>query len=99
MEWKFLDSMDTAVLADIQCLKFSQPIIYVSHDTSDGMWQFIGPDFNGDSSRAMLVSLSSIVQSDSSVEELFDLPPGWIAKRKSRNHPWRRSPHPLLSVE
>jgi hypothetical protein len=68
-----------------------KPIVYVSHDSEDGMWQFHdGSDVEMDD--AMVVSLKSMVDLDSTIAELHDLPLGWIAWRNAKDGAWQRQP-------
>ena len=39
----------------------------------------------------MLVALHTIVEHDSTVSELADLSPGWVARRENVGGPWRKS--------
>lgn len=41
MEFPFYDSPDTATIICCHILKRQAPILYVSHDEDDGMWQFL----------------------------------------------------------
>ncbi|NMC59991.1 MAG: hypothetical protein GYA51_11530 [Candidatus Methanofastidiosa archaeon] len=66
------------------------PILYVSHDKDDGAWQFQHGG-NVDIEDAMLVSLAKIVDLDNTINELFDLPLGWIAIRSNGTEPWKWS--------
>ncbi|MDX1929199.1 MAG: DUF4262 domain-containing protein [Pirellulaceae bacterium] len=88
--WKFADSPDTACFTSNFVLKGS-PITRVYHDF-DGDWQFHG-DQDPDQVKPKLVCLSCIVEIDDSIEELQDLPFGWMAERKSPKHKWKRSRH------
>jgi hypothetical protein len=51
------------------------PILYVTHDEEDGMWQFLD---GGDASEedARILSLKEIVAIDPSLAQLADLPLG-----------------------
>jgi hypothetical protein len=72
---------------DIAC--GAKPILLVSHDFEDGMWEFLdGEDV--DENNAYVVSLDEIIQIDSSITILHDLPLGWIAYRKDCNDSWIR---------
>jgi len=37
--------------------------------------------------------MRAVVEIDPSLRSIADLPPGWIAWRKSRSDPWVREPH------
>ena len=41
MEFPFYDSPDTATIICCHILERQAPILYVSHDEDDGMWQFL----------------------------------------------------------
>ena len=41
MEFPFYDSPDTATIICCHILKRQAPILYVSHDEDNGMWQFL----------------------------------------------------------
>jgi hypothetical protein len=68
------------------------PILLVTHDAEDHGWQFLGSD-GADEADAAVVALEEIVQLDSSVLEVADLPPGFSAWRESKSAPWQRSGH------
>jgi hypothetical protein len=89
-EWPFADPRNVAVLTTRSIVELGAPILRVSHDEEDGMWQFhsgegVSPD------QAMVVSLGQIAALDPSVFELADLPLGFIADRNSNVGRWVRS--------
>ncbi len=88
--WRFADSPDTMCFTSNYVLKGS-PITRVYHDF-EGDWQFHG-DQDTDRVKPKVVCLSCIVEMDSSIEELQDLPYGWMAERKSPKHKWKRLKH------
>ncbi len=65
------------------------PIVYVSHDEDDHGWQFHGAQ-PAQMQYAMLVALKEVIDIDSTVCEIADIPPGWIAHRKSVGDEWTR---------
>jgi hypothetical protein len=88
--WPFADLPNVATITVRQITSRQQPILLVCHDEEDGSWQFLtGGAFN--MADAMVVALKEIVQLDSSVSELSDLPLGWQASRASPKHAWIRS--------
>jgi hypothetical protein len=93
-KWKFEDPENVAVFTSHRILRGEDWIHYVTHDEDDGAWQFhpsSGPTPEGE---AAVVSLRSIVERDSSVEELWNLPVGTHAWRDSVNAPWQRARKP-----
>jgi hypothetical protein len=88
-EWPFEDPENVATLTVRQVVRGGQPILLVTHDSDDGMWQFLtgGPVEEAD---AMIVSLREVYRLDPSVGELADLPLGWQAERLAVGRPWRR---------
>lgn len=88
-KWKFTDVENTAVFTTRQVVNQGMPILYVSHDEDDGAWQFHhGGNVNIED--AMIVSLEMMISLDNTLNELFDLPLGWIATRKSINDYWNK---------
>jgi len=72
-----------------QVMDGRQPILLVSHDADDGMWQFLtGGEVQ--MADAMVVALEEVHSLDPSVGELADLPLGWQAWRSAVGNPWQR---------
>ncbi|MFL0269324.1 hypothetical protein [Candidatus Clostridium radicumherbarum] len=88
-KWKFSDAENTAVFTTRQVVNESVPILYVSHDEDDGAWQFHHGS-NVSIEDAIIVSLEMMVSLDDTLNQLFDLPLGWIATRKSINDFWNK---------
>jgi hypothetical protein len=87
--WPFQDPKNVAVFTTKQVVKDRKPILFVTHDTDDGAWQF----HSGDVARSediMILALSEIVEIDPSITELADLPLGYKASRNSPSDSWRR---------
>jgi hypothetical protein len=88
--WPFDDPENVVTMTVRQITHGGQPILLVSHDADDGMWQFLTgePVKMAD---AMLVSLREVYRIDPSISELADLPLGWTAERSAVGQPWRRT--------
>jgi hypothetical protein len=88
-DWPFDDPENVVTMTVRQITHSGQPILLVSHDADDGMWQFLtgGPFEMAD---AMLVSLREVYRIDPSIVELADLPLGWQASRSAVGKPWQR---------
>jgi hypothetical protein len=90
--WSFHDPPNLAVITLSQIIELGHPILYVSHDSDDGGWQFLhGGDVQMQDAR--VVALREIVERDPTLLELADLPLGWYAWRSSVSEPWIRVPH------
>ena len=90
-EWPFSDPPDAATLTLRQITDHGKPILHVSHDADDGMWQFLdGDEVSMDD--AVVVLLENVVALDPTVADLADLPIGWQATRISVSEPWQRHP-------
>lgn len=89
--WRFDDPPNVAVFTTRAVVQGGQPILLVTHDEEDGAWQFhSGAEASVE--EALVVSLRTIAKLDPSIEELADLPYGWIARRANATSPWTRSP-------
>jgi hypothetical protein len=97
--WKFSDSRDSGVYATRQVYVEGELLSLVSHD-EDGDWQFLHDeeaDEEGElreTDDLMLVHFQHIVDRFPEVEQLADLPIGWIASREAAEQPWVREPRP-----
>lgn len=88
MYYPFYDAPDTAVITCCHIIEDSEPVLYVSHDSDDGMWQFLcGNSHNTDDAR--IISLLEIFNLDNSVGELSELPIGCCAERDTIDLEWR----------
>ena len=88
IDFKFYEEHNLGVYTTKSAVE-GDPVLYVYHD-DDGDWQFHTSD-DPDLDDAILVSLKEIVKLDSSLNELYDLKPGWNAFRASKSDKWKRS--------
>ena len=87
MKFPFSDAPNTASITCYHIIEENEPILYVSHDEDDGMWQFLcGKQHN--ESEGRVVSLYSIFVLDSTVAELAEMPYGYFAERKNKDAQW-----------
>ena len=85
----FKEPMNTAVFTTKYVLEERKPITYVTHDSDDGAWQFFSNDeFDDFESVAKIVGLGEILEMDSSILELADMPEGYYAYRESLSEKW-----------
>jgi len=87
--WKFTEPPHTRVYLSETVQKKEEAVTYVSHDTSDGAWQFLG-DKMADGGGPVISCFHHPVDDDRSLEELHDLPLGWYAVRDKPGAPWQR---------
>lgn len=87
---KFNDFPDTMVITLKEILDGKKPVLYVSHDEEDGMWQFLDGSDELDIENARIVTLEEILGVDSSLSSLLDLSIGWKAERVDRDAKWLR---------
>jgi hypothetical protein len=88
-QWRFADPKNVAVITLKSITMGGGPILRVTHDAEDGMWQFLDGS-TVSQENASVVSLEEITRSDPSVMQLADLPLGWYADRSAADEPWRR---------
>jgi hypothetical protein len=88
-QWPFQDPQNVAVFTTKQVVKEGKPILFVTHDADDGAWQFHSGDMARDED-AMILALSEIVEIDTTITELADLPLGYKASRASPSSSWKR---------
>jgi hypothetical protein len=91
-KWPFADPPNVATLSLRDIMEGRAPILLVTHDAEDGMWQFLDGRDNPDADDAVILGLDCVVGLDPSIAELADLPLGWRAWRDSVKQPWKREP-------
>jgi hypothetical protein len=69
----------------------TEPILYVSHDADDGLWQLIGAS-DADPATAKLSHLHHAVEHDLTLLDVLDLEPGESAYRTGPHEPWTGEP-------
>ncbi|MDE7252068.1 MAG: hypothetical protein K2O32_03920 [Acetatifactor sp.] len=87
MEFPFYDPPNTATIICCHIMEGQAPILYVSHDDDDGMWQFLCGKTH-EISEGRIVSLKYAFDLDNSVSVLKDMPCGYYAERESQNDDW-----------
>lgn len=87
MEFPFIDAPNTAAIICCHVINGEEPVLYVTHDADDGMWQFLcGKEHEIEEAR--LVSLKYVFDLDDSVGMLADMPCGYYAIRQKREDDW-----------
>lgn len=87
MNFPFEDAPDTAVITCCHVTDENQPVLHVSHDMDDGMWQFLCGSSH-DEAEGRIVSLQWIHAHDPSVAQLANMPCGYTADRDSISDDW-----------
>lgn len=87
-QFKFSEPEDTACMVCRHVLDDGAPVLYVTHDADDGMWQFLCGAEDHTSEDARMVSLGQVVGIDPSVDELHDMPTGMGAERAAAGERW-----------
>ncbi len=87
IDYPFEDAPNTATLTCRHIVEDNAPVLYVSHDEDDGMWQFLCGG-NHVTEDAVIVSLKWIFEHAPSVGQLKDLPLGYFAERSSADGRW-----------
>ena len=92
-DWKFSDPPHTGVYLSKTVHEGTEPVTYVSHDSEDGAWQFLGYSMS-DGGGPVIVCFHHPIDADPSLKELVDLPLGCYAERGKPGEPWTRAEHP-----
>jgi hypothetical protein len=86
-KFPFNEAENTACITCCHVIKDNKPILHVSHDANDGMWQFLCGKSH-DTKEAMVISLNAIYLHDLSIASIANLPLGSIADRNNVNSKW-----------
>jgi len=87
MKFPFRDSPNTAVITCAHVLEEDNPIMYITHDEDDGMWQFLCGGLHTEED-ARVVSLYEMFACDRSVAEVANMPLGFVAERSEPDTAW-----------
>lgn len=83
----FEEMSDTACIVCKHIVNGERPILFVSHDEDDGMWQFLCGESHG-TDDAKVVALEEVFARDSSIGELCKMPCGYQATRDRADSAW-----------
>jgi hypothetical protein len=88
-KWPFDSPPNVACFTVRSVVEGTKPVLMVSRDADDGAWQFLTGDAF-DMADARLVSLRDMVELDSTLLQIADVPSGWMSWRERRGAPWTR---------
>lgn len=83
----FSTPTNTAVISSTYVLKEKQPVLHVVRDDEDE-WQFHCGNHDYSSEKLMLVTLQNMLDYDSTLVEVADLPVNYFATRDSEQDSW-----------
>jgi hypothetical protein len=92
--WLFDQPPNCAAITLRQIVREGVPVLLVTHDEDDHGWQFLDGSETPNDEDAVIVCMSHVVESDPTLHELADLPPGWRAWRGAVGQPWVREVSP-----
>lgn len=91
IKMQFTEPLSTAVFTSVFVIEGNQLITNVSHELEDSAWQFHSNDQLEGTHNARVVGLGQIIEMDSSLLEIANLPLGYKATRNSANAEWKIS--------
>lgn len=92
----FTIASDTEVLTSTYVIKDMQPVLHVRHSMC-GEWQFHCGNGDFSAKNIMLVSLSNLLECDSTLDSIFDLPFNRSATRRFVGDEWVYDDEPIDS--
>lgn len=88
MSWPFPDPPDSETRVDCYLLLGGAWVQQAVHSPEDNGWQFwtcpVEPE------EVCIISLYRALELDPSLQQIADLPPGWVAWRTAPDRPWQR---------
>lgn len=87
--YKFSDPKNTTCIVCSHIIEHQSPILFVSHDEEDGVWQFLCGAENHEIEEAKIISLFEATNIDQSINDLSEMPLGFGATRDSINDIWQ----------
>jgi hypothetical protein len=83
--------LGTRCIQTIDVFELREPILLVSNDADDGLWQLIGTT-DADADSGKVGHLHHAVDEDPTLVDVLDLAPGHSATRTHVGGPWTRHP-------
>src|SRR5262245_2557022 len=66
-----------------------RPILYVSHHSEDGTWQFMCGQSDHTEANAKIISLKQATEIDPTINDLYEMPLGVGAERETTKSQWK----------
>ncbi len=87
-EFKFQESENTACITCDHVVNRQRPILYASHESEDGMWQFLCGQEGHTEANAKVISLKQATIIDPTINDLYEMPFGVGAERRTKESKW-----------
>lgn len=87
-DYKFKEAENTACFVCDHVLSKQRPILYAAHDKEDSSWQFLCGQNDHTEANAKIISLKQATEIDSTINDLFEMPLGVGAERKTTKDKW-----------
>ena len=81
---------ETAAYVCSHIFEATRPVLLVSREDSD--WQFLCGGSHEADEKPRVVGLNHLVDRDTTLREILDLPSDWDAERSEMSAPWTRTP-------
>ena len=88
-KYQFQEPENTACFTCDHVVNGTHPILFVTHDSDDGGWQFLCGTENHDESNARILGLKEITEIDPTLNQLFEMPVGTFAERGLIGGDWK----------
>ncbi len=87
--YQFSEPKNQACMTCSHVLDSKAPILFVSHDTDDGGWQFLCGAGTHEVDDGRTISMLEAATLDPTVNALYEMPMGVCAERKTVDGEWR----------
>ena len=88
VNYKFKEPENTACIVCDHVMSKELPILYASHDSEDGCWQFLCGQDNHAEVNIKVISLKQATEIDETINDLFEMPLGIGAERETITSKW-----------
>ena len=86
----FLDHENTPCITCKHVVEQGLSILHVTHNADDQKWHFMCGESKHVADDTKVISMIEAVSIDQTIDRLYDMPPGFGAKRESRDVHWER---------
>lgn len=87
-DFKFREPESSSCIACEHVVHKKKPVLYVTHNKENGIWQFLCGATEHTKDKLHIISLQKACKIDPTLNELFEVPIGFGAERKTAKDEW-----------
>jgi hypothetical protein len=91
-DWPFDQTPSAAAISSRQVIELGYPVLFVTHYEDDHSWSFLCGTTDNYPEDGRVIGMAEALGLDRTLAAVADLPPGWSARRETKDAEWTRYP-------